>query len=582
MKNGMKFFSRRRLSALSVLLSSAAFCAADTIYFDVASLIADTSAGQQVNLSDTIVSGEGGKTYWYSSYDASTGEFSGEITDASFSFLDNPANTVSFGGNIDTEISGLAGRSIVIDGSHVLNVGEIVSFKTDTWNGLENAFLKSASTANTITIGTYALNRNSQRIGFGGSQTVLKIGVLVDGGYQLGSLADPLNYIEIGSMTLYTGNNNRASYFAAAGGSDRGLDNPDAKIGELTTSISTNYMASNLLFANSSFYTDSGSLNTHSYVQIGRVGGNAGLGLGYTAADSVGSVTYIFANSQDSSSAGNLVQTAGSVSNGAIGSNPMTTRGAKVNYVMRSVDANGNYSDKTQSFSGDYSVISGDVTLISGGLFINYGGYGNSRETVSIGGLENDFTVKGSLVFDRAAGAPCAKFGSTADVGNTYVFGGLEVVGGGELVVRFDVSGGSSGLVYDKLSIDGEVGGGGTLAIEIADALGGHSDDVSIIKALIRADSRDGEKIISWNAGESVDVSFTAVDGMQRWTDGDTGIEYAFAAYAGDDGLYISYVAVPEPAFTVALAAAAAFGAAAFAGRRGRSGHRGRRERRAR
>ncbi len=582
MKNGMKFFSRRRLSALPVLLSSAAFCAADTIYFDVASLIADTSAGQQVNLSDTIVSGEGGKTYWYSSYDASTGEFSGEITDASFSFLDNPANTVSFGGNIDTEISGLAGRSIVIDGSHVLNVGEIVSFKTDTWNGLENAFLKSASTANTITIGTYALNRNSQRIGFGGSQTVLKIGVLVDGGYQLGSLADPLNYIEIGSMTLYTGNNNRASYFAAAGGSGRGLDNPDAKIGELTTSISTNYMASNLLFANSSFYTDSGSLNTHSYVQIGRVGGNAGLGLGYTAADSVGSVTYIFANSQDSSSAGNLVQTAGNVSNGAIGSNPMTTRGAKVNYVMRSVDANGNYSDKTQSFSGDYSVISGDVTLISGGLFINYGGYGNSRETVSIGGLENDFTVKGSLVFDRAAGAPCAKFGSTADVGNTYVFGGLEVVGGGELVVRFDVSGGSSGLVYDKLSIDGEVGGGGTLAIEIADALGGHSDDVSIIKALIRADSRDGEKIISWNAGESVNVSFTAVDGMQRWTDGDTGIEYAFAAYAGDDGLYISYVAVPEPAFTAALAAAAAFGAAAFAGRRARSGHRGRRERRAR
>ncbi|PWM31476.1 MAG: hypothetical protein DBX55_02940 [Verrucomicrobia bacterium] len=575
MKNGMKFFSPNLLSALTALFSSAAFCAADTVYFDVAGLIADTSAGQQVSLSETILSGDGGKTYWYSSYDASAGVFSDGITDASFSFLDNPDNTVIFGGSIDAEISGLDGRSIVIDGSHIVNVGKIVSFKTDTWNGLKNAFLKSVSTENTITIGTYALNRNSQRIGFGGSQTVLNIGVLVDGGYQLGSLSDPLNYIEVGSMTLYTGNNNRASYFAAVGGAGRGLDNPDAKIGELTTSISSNYMASNLLFANSSFQADSGSLDTHSYVQIGMVGGNAGLGMGYVSSGSTGSVTYIFINSQDSSSAGNLVQTAGSVSNGAIGFNPMTTRGAKVNYVMRSIDANGNYADKIQSFSGDYSVISGDVILISGGLFINYGGYGNSRETVSIGGLENDFTVKGSLVFDRAAGAPCAKFGSTADVGNTYVFGGLEVAGGGELVVRFNVSGGSSGLVYDKLSIDGEIGGGGTLAIEIADAFGGHSDDVSIIKALIRADSRSGEKIISWNADGPVDISFSAVDGMQKWIDGDTGIEYAFAAHAADDGLYISYVAVPEPAVASALASAVALGAAAFAG------HRKRREARA-
>lgn len=570
MKNGMKFFSPHLLSVLAALFSSAAFCAADTVYFDVAGLIADTSAGQQVSLSETILSGDEGKTYWYSSYDASTGVFSDGITDASFSFLDNPDNTVIFGGSIDAEISGLDGRSIVIDGSHIVNVGKIVSFKTDTWNGLKNAFLKSASTGNTITIGTYALNRNSQRIGFGGSQTVLNIGVLVDGGYQLGSLSDPLNYIEVGSMTLYTGNNNRASYFAAVGGSGRGLDNPDAKIGELTTSISSNYMASNLLFANSSFQTDSGSLDTHSYVQIGRVGGNAGLGMGYVSSGSTGSVTYIFTNSQDSSSAGNLVQTAGSASSGVIDFNPMTTRGAKVNYVMRSIDANGNYADKIQSFSGDYSVISGDVILISGGLFINYGGYGNSRETLSIGGLKNDFTVKGSLVFDRAAGAPCAKFGSTADVGNTYVFGGLEVIGGGELVVRFDVSGGSSGLVYDKLSIDGEIGGGGTLTIEIVDALGGYSDDVSIIKALIRADSRSGEKIISWNTGGPVDISFSAVEGMQKWIDGDTGIEYAFAAHAADDGLYISYVAVPEPAVASALASAVALGAAAFAGYRKR------------
>ena len=549
------------------------WCAADTVYFDIKSMISDTDAGQELSLSETIVGGDAPKTYWYSSYDAATGEFSGDIADLSFSFLNDPSNTVVFGGGIDDQISGLKGRRLVIDGSHTVNVKEIVSSKTDTWIGSENAFLKGESASNTICIGAYVPYRNSQRIGFCGAQTVLKIDNFVDAAYNLGSLDEPLNRIEIGEMTLYMGNNTRASYIAAFGGDGRDSRNPDVKIGRLTTSIDTSYMSSNLLFANSSFQTVAGALDTNSYVQIGRVDGNAGLGMGYTDEQSTGSVTYIFVNSQDSSSGGNLVQMRGDVSSGFISDNPMTTRGARVNYVMRSMDSDGNYSDKLQSFSGAYSVISGDVRLESGGLFINYGGYGNSREVVYIGGKENDFSVKGALVFDRAEGAPCAKFGSTGDVGNTYVFGDLRVEGGGELVVRLDSSGGE--LLYDKLHFDGEVGGGGTLAIEFCDPVEGGLSELAM-KSLVSEYGLDGIKIISWNISAAADAQFVAAEGMEHWVDPQTGQIYAFQAHAAQDGLYVSYVAVPEPAASAAVAAAAALCAVAYLRERRRQGACGR------
>lgn len=530
-------------SVLSIcMLLSAAVCAsAQTYYFDIESFIADTQDWQQVNLSDTIWS-DGGETksYWYS--DSS---FTSAVTDASFSFLDNAENSVVVGGGTVSAVSTLTkGRSLVIDGDFKVNLASLESTGTKTHSGSNGlAFFKGATADNTIKIGSYIGGSNSEHLGFGGSGTALYIGEITLRAINLGCAHDPLNYLEIGTISLGIANNNKASYFAAAG-EGRNAENPDVKIGVLTSGLSASSASTILAYGESSFWPDSvPTITTDSYAQISSITGTAGIGMGPSNAASTGSVTYVLTNSANAATSGSIVQFANTATT-SLNADWMTTDGAKVHLLMSSRSPDGSFSNATQSFTGDYMVISGNVTLQSGKLLINYGAVGNDMS-------------KGSLIFDRAASAPIASFGSSADIGSAYQFSDIRVDGGGEIVVRVE-----SRDNFDRIALSsGGISGSGTLVVDF------DTTAESELYELVVDDISGGIQIISWASGNSCTAVIEgAVKSFKYTVDGEE-IEYAFASMATDTGLLVGYVAVPEPA---EWAAVIGLGALALALRRRR------------
>lgn len=508
--------------SICALLLAAVCARAETYYFDIESFIADTQDGQQVNLSDTIWS-DGGETksYWYS--DSS---FTSAVTDATFSFLDNAENSVVVGGGTAATVSTLTqGRSLVIDGDFKVNLGSLESTGTGTHNGATGlAFFKGATADNTIRIGSYVGGSNSESLGFGGSGTALYIGEITLRAINLGCAHDPLNYLEIGTVNLGVANNNKASYFAAAG-EGRNAENPDVKIGSLTSNLSATSASTILAYGESSFWPDATpTIATDSYVQISSITGTAGIGMGPSNVDSTGSVTYVLTNSANAATSGSIAQFA-NTSTTSLNADWMTTNGAKVHLLMSSRAPDGSFSNATQSFTGDYMVISGNVTIQSGKLLINYGAVGNDMS-------------KGSLIFDKAASAPIASFGSSADIGSTYQFSDIRVDGGGEIVVRVE-----SRDNFDRIALSsGGISGSGTLVVDF------DTTAESELYELVVEDISQGLQIISWTSGNSCTATIEgAVKSFKYAVDGEE-IEYVFASMATDTGLLVGYVAVPEPA----------------------------------
>ena len=509
--------------SLCALLFSAVCARAETYYFDIDSFIADTQDGQQVNLSDTIWN-DGGETksYWYS--DSS---FTSTVTDATFSFLDNAENSVVMGGGNSTTSPGVKGRSLIIDENFKMNLASLESMGTGSQSGAsELAFFKGATPDNAISIGNYIGTSNSESLGFGGSGTSLKIESVELRAVNLGCAHNPLSSLEIGTLTLALANNHKASYFAAAG-EGSSVENPDVKIGVLSThyQVQSSYPSGALLYGESSFMSDGlPTINTNSYVQISSITGLASIGMGRSSADSSGGVTYVLTNSTNAATAGGILQLKDD-STAALSPERMTTDGAKVNLLMSSRAPDGSFSNATQSFTGDYMVISGNVALQSGKLLINYGAAGNDMS-------------KGALIFDKAASAPIASFGSSGNIGSTYQFSDIRVDGGGEIIVRVE-----SRDNFDRIALSsGGISGSGTLVVDF------DTTAESELYELVVEDISQGLQIISWTSGNSCTATIEgAVKSFKYAVDGEE-IEYVFASMATDTGLLVGYVAVPEPA----------------------------------
>ena len=254
----------------------------------------------------------------------------------------------------------------------------------------------------------------------------------------------------------------------------------------------------------------------------------------------------------------NVFTNDGSREQNAVSSGSITqlNANAKLALVMRSSTLNEDgatftYLNYSQSFTGEDMSFTGGVTMISGGLYLNYSATGADAS-------------HGDLNLARAEGAQAATFGnSNGAVGGTFAFSNLVVSdGGGTIAVRMDF-GDEGGLVCDTLSFSGKAEGAGTVVIDLRTVNGGEMID-EYVDFLIANDAK--LKVISWNEAADAGIVFTTTDGYLVCDyDGEL---YRFTALNEADGLYIAYVAVPEPAQLAAILAIAAIAFAAYKRRR--------------
>ena len=189
----------------------------------------------------------------------------------------------------------------------------------------------------------------------------------------------------------------------------------------------------------------------------------------------------------------------------------------------------------TQTFSGGILQITGGVTVMSGTLLMNF------KETSGVN--HGDLEMQGG------------RFGSSNTAGGTFLFTNL-VYSGGTIELALDSAG-----AFDALNLSGTV--------KLADGVSGVKVEFDFgdnLAWLVDSAENDGKgvKVISWAEQSSIgDDGFTA----NRYT-GEDGLEYLADFTAAGDGLYVKYVAVPEPSTVAALAGLLALGFAAYRRRR--------------
>ena len=288
-------------------------------------------------------------------------------------------------------------------------------------------------------------------------------------------------------------------------------------------------------------------VDNDSHMWVNGFSGTAGVAI-RSNVESTGSLTVVLTNNSQSQ-----------YSTGSIGYmfNYTGTSGAKLGFVVRSAaygdDLNiTRYLSYGQSFSGGTMKFEGGVRMQSGFLYLNYAADGANMN-------------HGTLSLKKHSEAEIARFGnSNVQVGGTFAFDSLEVSGdGGTIRVRLDVDE-NNAAICDKLSFEKGATGSGQVTIELADALGNLPDDYWTY--LIRENKEDGLQVMSWTEGAADTISFVTNSYCEEYEL--DGVIYRFAAYDDANGLYVSYIAVPEPAEWAAIFALAALAAAARRRRR--------------
>ncbi|PWM29034.1 MAG: hypothetical protein DBX55_08145 [Verrucomicrobia bacterium] len=302
--------------------------------------------------------------------------------------------------------------------------------------------------------------------------------------------------------------------FYANGVENHGIDNADANINILTGTLEG---TSGALFYGASDTQSTRTIAQDGFLSVNRVTGTASIGIAGNSS-STGVLTAVFKTTVDSISTGGFYETGAGKS--------------KIALVSKGVFS--------QSFEGATMQFTGGVRMIGGGLFLNY--------------ADDSGVSHGRLSFEKDNSFAIASFGnSNESVGGTFVFDDIDVSSGGELVVRF-----SDRATFDSISLSsGGIGGTGTLVIDFGTA---NAEDLA---KLISGSAEEGIRIVSWEAGNACSANVAAAVSLFEYE----GAEYVFRSASADDGLYVAYVAVPEPAFAAAIlgALSAAF---AMRGRR--------------
>lgn len=288
--------------------------------------------------------------------------------------------------------------------------------------------------------------------------------------------------------------------FYANGVENHGIDNADANINVLSGTLEGE---SGALFYGSQRTESAHTIAQDGFLSVNRVTGTASIGVAGNS-NSTGNLTVVFKSTADSYSTGGFLE---------IGAGQ-----SKIALVSKGVFS--------QSFEGSTMQFTGGVRMISGGLFLNY--------------ADDSGVSHGRLSFEKDGSSAIASFGnSNQSVGGTFVFDDIDVSGGGELVVRF-----SDRSTFDSISLSsGGISGTGTLVIDFA------TTNVEDLAKLISDSAEEGIRIVSWEAGNSSSANIAAAVSVFEYE----GAEYVFRSASADDGLYVAYVAVPEPALAAAI-----------------------------
>ena len=340
-----------------------------------------------------------------------------------------------------------------------------------------------------------------------------------------------------GVTTIRGATNNRPSLYVGTGNGS--IDNPDSVFKGGITATAVQNQTENYMYDGSPLTcgmggTDTGVIDRNVYSWVNGASGTIAFMVNSTAA-STGSWTIVFTNNAgDASSSSSLYQT--------------ETSGAKMSIVMRSMEFDNEknitgYRDYSQSFTGSEFSFTGGVALLSGGLYLNYG-----AETASS-------VNHGNLKLARESGASSARFGNSGAAGGNFLFTDMEVSdGGGTIVVKIDYADNETGMACDTLTLSGSAKGEGTVIIDLKNFNGNNPDD--FIDIMIENGAK--LKVISWAEAAEEGIAFTTTDDYKLYDY--YGEWYRFVAENAADGLYVSYVAVPEPAELAAM-----FGLAAIA-----------------
>ena len=524
--------------ALSALFGLPAF--SETYYFDAALLHAD---GVNVNFSDSL-------KYWF------VQDGDGYVAASALPDLSDSSNSYIFT-NLTTP-SGTGTYKLILDQN--VNAASIQLGQT---SGNQDIYfrLETGQSCESIVLGEFQ-NLTWSALFCGTMNEPSNTALTINGDARgIGNLFGKTNYGNFnfkkitvtGTLTIGNQGDNYAAY-NAYGVEGHSISNPDAIFNVIVSNWGEGY------FSYGTSGNGGGTATTEdSFSWINAIvdnGSHEGLvhrvSLLYGGAEtSTGTWTNVFTNDGSRAHDGSRAQNA--VSSGSI---TQVNANAKLALVMRSSTLNEDgvtftYLNYSQSFTGEDMSFTGGVTMISGGLYLNYSATGADAS-------------HGDLNLARAEGAQAATFGnSNGAVGGTFAFSNLVVSdGGGTIAVRMDF-GDEGGLVCDTLSFSGKAEGAGTVVIDLRTVNGGEIID-EYVNFLIDNDAK--LKVISWSEAADAGIVFTTTDGYLVYDY--YGELYRFTALNEADGLYIAYVAVPEPAQLAAILAIAAIAFAAYKRRR--------------
>ena len=310
------------------------------------------------------------------------------------------------------------------------------------------------------------------------------------------------------------------------------------------------------------------------YIQVGGVGERGALNreapAGYGQANGIS--YFILTNASDAASAQNFHEKNGSI---------WTDQSGVMSYIMNGT--------ANQTFSTNSAFLHGGIKVVSGGMFINFnqgtGNYtyndsasntvtfftqngGTTRAQFSHGDLEMGVAIDGLT----SAGAE-AVFGSAAgdDTYGSFRFTNV-VYASGTIKLRLnsatqmDTLDLTSYAKFNSSDSSWKDVAGGTLkfAEGVAEGTQVKFDFGDNLAWLVDSEG-DGVKVISWDVDKKTEL--VSEDFAANLFEGEDGLSYMAEFTVGDDGLYVKYVVVPEPA---ELACLIGFGALAFAALRRR------------
>lgn len=206
----------------------------------------------------------------------------------------------------------------------------------------------------------------------------------------------------------------------------------------------------------------------------------------------------------------------------------------------------------SQVFEATNLKFTGGLEIKSGTMLMNY---------ADVSGVNH-----GDLTLAKSAGAESAVFGASGGVDASAGFAFKDLLvseTGGTIQVRLSLDG--ENLIYDTINFSGSAKllaseTKGNVTISFADD--GSDALNSYISMLVRdADSEKSTwtKIISWTSAADENINFSA----DNWTD-ENGDEYTFQTFNDANGLYVAYVAVPEPSTYAVIFGVLALGFAIY------------------